>query len=355
MKKIFLALSLTLALAACSGADTTPAESEATVLPAEAGEPSLTSDPLMAEGDALPPPEGSLSTPVEPPPAPELPPVPEISDSSSTETATETSASSDTSTSTASEASADSVPPPVTPEGSPQTKAMPPVVAGAANTDRNVYQDYKEYQDRVKTRSQSESELEARSLFPHEDGAFQLGFDYIYKPFDGYDFDPGVGVKTAESQGGALNFNYFPLRSLSYGRLGIGAQVAAYWTKFEYAVGGATQKNSKHSIDTYGARLIYEFDYFLGQALVPFAYYAYDQVRVRPYTLAEAGISYPGVRFNSQSYGAGAHLNLNRLESTTASRALATSGIRKFYLSYTFQQRAENTGSSHYLGLRFEY
>jgi hypothetical protein len=306
MKKIFLALSLTLALAACSTTDTTPAESEATVLPAEAGEPTLTSDPLMAEGDALPPPDGALSTPVEPPPAPELPPVPEISDSSSTasETATESSASSDTDTSTASETSASSepIPPPAEPAAA-AAKALPPVVAGAGATkpDRNVYQDYREYQDRVKTRSQSESELEARSLFPHEDGAFQVGFDYIYKPFDGYDFDPGVGVQTAESQGGALNFNYFPLRSLSYGRLGVGAQVAAYWTKFENTVGGVTEKSSKHSIDTYGARLIYEFDYFLGQIVVPFAYYAYDQVRVRPYTLASAGVSYPGDHFNSQS------------------------------------------------------
>jgi hypothetical protein len=353
MKKIFLALSVTLALAACSGADTTPSESEATVLPAETGEPSLSSDPLMAEGDALPPPEGSLSTPVEPPPAPEVPPVPDLAESSSTET----SASTDTATASSTEtAVSEPVPPPSTPS-TPSAEALPPVVAGAGATkpDRNVYQDYREYQDRVKTRAQSESELEVRSLFPHEDGAFQLGLDYIYKPFDGYDFDPGTAIRTAESQGGALSFNYFPLRSLSYGRLGVGAQVAAYWTKYEHTLGTVTDTNSKHSIDTYGARLIYEFQYFLGQLVVPHAFYAYDQVRVRPYTYAQAGVSYPGTRFNSQSYGGGLHLNLNRLESKAASRALATSGIRKFYLSYTYLQRAENTGSSHYLGLKFEY
>lgn len=348
MKKIFLALSLSLALAACSSADTAPSESEALVLPAEAGEPSLSSDPLMAEGDALPPPEGSLSTPVETPPAPEVPPVPDLADTSSTAT--------DTSASTDAASASEPVPPPSVPS-TPSAEVLPPVVAGAGATkpDRNVYQDYREYQDRVKTRAQSESELEARSLFPHEDGAFQIGFDYIYKPFDGYDFDPGTAVRTAESQGGALNFNYFPVRSLSYGRLGLGAQVAAYWTKFEHVVGGVADSNSKHSIDTYGARLIYEFQYFLGQLVVPHAFYAYDQVRVRPYTYAQAGVNYPSTRFNSQSYGGGLHLNLNRLESTTASRALATSGIRKFYLSYTYLQRAENTGSSHYLGLKFEY
>jgi hypothetical protein len=352
MKKIFLALSLTLALAACSGADTTPSESEATVLPSEAGEPSLSSDPLLAEGDALPPPEGSLSTPVEPPPAPEVPPVPDMADSSST--ATETSASTETATASATETAASE---PVPPPSTPSTEALPPVVAGAGATkpDRNTYQDYREYQDRVKTRAQSESELEARSLFPHEDGAFQLGLDYIYRPFDGYDFDPGVAVRTANSQGGALSFNYFPVRSLSYGRLGVGAQVAAYWTKYEHTSGAVTETNSKHSNDTNGARLIYEFQYFLGQTVVPHVFYAYDQVRVRPYTYAQAGVSFPGTRFNSQSYGGGLHLNLNRLESTAASRALATSGIRKFYLSYTYLQRAENTGSSHYLGLKFEY
>lgn len=354
MKKIFLALSLTLALAACSSADTTPAESEATVLPAESGEPSLSSDPLMAEGDALPPPEGTLSTPVEPPPAPEVPPLPEVSDSS---TATETSASTstDTATSSATESTASSEP--VPPASTPSTEALPPVVAGAGATkpDRNVYQDYREYQDRVKTRAQSEHELEARTLFPHEDGAFQLGLDYIYKPFSSYDFDPGAAVSTAESQGGALSFNYFPVRSLSYGRLGIGAQIAAYWTKYSHTVGSVTDSNSKHSIDTYGARLIYEFQYFLGQTFVPHVFYAYDQVRVRPYTYTQTGISYPGSRFASQSYGGGMHLNLNRLESGAASKALATSGIRKFYLSYTYLQRSENTGSSHYLGLKFEY
>lgn len=354
MKKIFLALSLTLALAACSSADTTPTESEATVLPAEAGEPSLSSDPLMAEGDALPPPEGSLSTPVEPPPAPEVPPVPDLADAS---TATETSSFTDTSTASATEtAASEPVPPPSTPS-TPSAEALPPVVAGAGATkpDRNVYQDYREYQDRVKTRSQSESELEARTLFPHEDGAFQIGLDYIYKPFGDYDFDPSVAVSTADSQGGALSFNYFPVRSLSYGRLGVGAQVAAYWTKYQHTAGGVTETNSKHSIDTYGARLIYEFQYFLGQLIVPHAFYAYDQVRVRPYSYAAAGVNYTGTRFTSQSYGGGLHLNLNRLESSAASRALATSGIRKFYLSYTYLQRSENTGSSHYLGLKFEY
>lgn len=346
MKKIFLALTVTLALAACSSADTAPSESEAMVLPAES-EPSLSSDPLMAAdaGDALPPPEGSLSTPVEPPPAPELPPVPDMANSSPT----------DTSTASAGGSAAPSEPLPSV--STPPAEALPPVVAGAGATkpDRNTYQDYREYQDRVKTRSQSEAELEARTLFPHEDGAFQLGLDYVYKPFGDYDFDPGLAVRTADSQGGALSFNYFPVRSLSYGRLGVGAQVAAYWTKYENTVAGITDKSTKHSMDTYGARLIYEFQYFLGQMLVPHVFYAYDKVRVRPYTYTQAGVNYPGSRFASQSYGGGVHLNLNRLESGAASKALATSGIRKFYLSYTYLQRAENTGSSHYLGLKFEY
>lgn len=348
MKKIFLALSLAIALAACSSADTAPAESEGTVLPLEAGEPSLSSDPLMAESDALPPPEGGLSTPVDIPPAPEVPPVPDLADVS---TATETSSSIGTS------ASSEPVPPPSTPSTPSVSEALPPVVAGAGATkpDRNTYQDYREYKDRVKTRAQSESELEARALFPHEDGAFQLGIDYIYRPFSEYDFNPGAAKTTAESQGGALSFNYFPVRSLSYGRLGVGAQVAAYWTKYENTVSGTTVSNSKHSIDTLGARLIYEFQYFLGQTLVPHVFYAYDQVRVRPYSLAQAGVNFPGTRFNSQSYGGGLHLNLNRLESGAASRALASSGIRKFYLSYTYLQRPEDTGSSHYLGLKFEY
>jgi hypothetical protein len=198
--------------------------------------------------------------------------------------------------------------------------------------------------------------LEQRSLIAHEDGAFQLAFDYGHDAFSQFDFDPTTSQKFAESKGATLGFNYFPLRSLSLGRLGAGVQASTYWSKFEYDVGGRNESTpGKRAIDVFGARLIYEFQYFLGQVVVPFAYLGYDQVRVKSLAYPAAGISYPASRFNSQAYGGGAHINLNRLESSAASRALASSGIRKFYLTYTYLQRDVNTGPGHYLGLRFEY
>lgn len=258
--------------------------------------------------------------------------------------------------------------PPPPPEYTPEPEApsvasappasLPPVVEspGAPKGDRNIRQEYEEYKDRAQTRADAEEDFEQRSLFPHEDGAFQFGADYAYKPFSEFDFDPSTAKKNADLFGVALNFNYFPVRSLSYGRLGVGASGASYWAKFDFSSGGVERSEKKKNfITTYGGRLIYEFQYFLGQFFVPFAFYGYDKVNIRDLQYTLGGANYPKQSFNSQSYGAGAHFNLNRLESSTASKALAGSGIRKFYLTYTFLQRAESTGAGHFLGLRFEY
>lgn len=336
--KAFYALALAVLLVGCSTTETSPPDSETLVL-SESAEPDMSSDTLFAPDEAPTSDSASLATPVEPssdaepllsqptPPAIEpLPPLPSVES-----------------------------PPSVAEEAT--APAMPPVVQapGATNPNRNIRQEFEEYKDQAKTRARAEDEYIDRSLFAHEDGAFQFGFDYAYRPFEDFDFNPGVGTKFAENQGGALAFNYFPLRSLSYGRLGVGAQAAAYWSKLTFIQGnGLPETTNRHTLDTIGGKLIYEFQYFLGQIVVPYAFYGYDMVRVKSVQL-DGGINYPARRFNSQSYGAGAHLNLNRLEGRAASKALASSGIRKFYLSYTLLQRAESTGASHFLGLRFEY
>lgn len=361
MRKLYL-LGLAFALVACSGSETAPVESEATVLPAESTEPALSSDPFMSPeqtpastADAIPAPDtgSELATPVADaapsaePPTLDLPPAAGLEVAQPTPPAAPVVPEPSTEPMPEPEAVVQAAP------ASPTT--APAVVPSPAQNDRNIYQDYAEYQDRVKNRAQAEDELDRRTLFPHEDGAFQLGLDYGQNAFSNYDFDPGPLKKSVDTQGAVLSFNYFPVRSLSYGRLGLGLQGAAYFAKFDFQTAAGPDVSKRHAIDTYGGKLIYELQYFLGQTFVPFAYYGYDKVRVRPFSLASANVNYPATSFTSANYGAGLHLNLNRLEGSAASKALASSGIRKFYLSYTFQQRAEDTGAGHYLGLRFEY
>lgn len=233
---------------------------------------------------------------------------------------------------------------------------VPPTTPGGGSP-RNVRQDYKEYQDRNETRAQMEDELAQRALFAHEGGAWQFGIDYAHNAFADFDVDTGTGVSQPDTQGGELSLTYFPLRDLDLGRLGVGARGGAYWSEFESVAGTTPISNKKLSFTSYGARLTYEFQYWIGQTFVPFAYYGYNQVAFRGYSEARSNVNYAKRTFGSSNYGAGLSLNLNRLEASSASKALASTGIRKFYLTYTFQQRSddENTGSGHYLGLRFEY
>jgi hypothetical protein len=387
MRKVLLA-ALALSLVACAHKKTAPAPTEVSALPSDTG------TGTTASGDELPPPAG-LSTPSASDSAtatatePETPLATDVvapPESISSATATSTAASDQKNDSLLAEPTAPTPPPPppvdtlessaddtstdtasstqtepeapVAPSASAAVTPPPPVVAAPPGTSekRNIYQDYKEYKDRAKVREEAENSYESRALFPHEDGAYQFGIDFVYQPFHKFDFDPSAtGQKFADSLGGQLSFGYFPLRSLSYGRLGVSVDVAAYWTKYTYTTGDVVDSSRKHSIDTYGARLVYEFDYWIGQTVVPFAFYGVNQAKVHAFSLSTAGVAYPSRTLSFQDYGGGLNLNLNRLEPSDSSTALADDGIRKFYLTYTLTQNSLDTGLTNYLGLRFEY
>ena len=244
----------------------------------------------------------------------------------------------------------------------PATSPMP--TAKQDPTKYDTDQEYKEYAAKEETRKARQKAYDERALFPHEDGALQISLDYPRNAFPNYDFDPTIINKGYPTQGGTLSINYFPLRSLSYGRFGIGVQAGAYWTKFAITTTqNLVDSSTVHSFDAYGAKVIYEFDYFLGQILVPWAFYAMDKVKARPYSLGIANsngsttsfANYPGRTFERQTFGGGLNFNLNRVEPVTASRALANVGIRKTYLAYTYLAETAGSGASHFLGLRFEY
>jgi hypothetical protein len=348
MKKVYLLSCLI--FAACASTETTPTSADGS-LP-QASESGLSSDPFLdiseqpvEAREVADSTESSLATPVDssdtgsaestlaqptpPGPPPPPPPTPTVSPAPTEAAPT----------------AAQNVPPPVVQS------------ASASQDERTLYQEYLEYQDQRKNRDRVDESLESRSLFAHEDGAWQLGLDYGHEAFQGFDFDPTANSRVlADTKGGTLSVTHFPVRSLSYGRLGLGLQASVYWSKFEFfRTDGTPDTTQKHVMDTIGGKAIYEFQYFVGQILVPFALYGYDSVRVRSFQLPVVGGSYPKQTINSQNYGGGVHLNLNRLERRAASRALATSGIRKFYLSYTYQKREMNEVADHFLGLRFEY
>lgn len=238
----------------------------------------------------------------------------------------------------------------------PAQSAALPAPAKAKEPPKDIYEQYEEYRKNTDARTEAETEFNRRSYFAHEDGAFQLGIDYAYQPFDGYNVNKNGTKASINSTGGALSFGYFPVRSMSYGRFGLVGVGGFYLGKYEFVSNtGAIDTTRKPAFLTYGGRAVYEFQYWLAQMFVPFAFYGYDQVKYQGYTSAAAGVSYPKDSFDSKNYGGGFHLNLNRLEPTVASKALVSSGVRKFYLTYTFLQRDKIPQGSHYLGLRFEY
>lgn len=240
----------------------------------------------------------------------------------------------------------------------PPTSVMPS--AKVAPSKHDTYEEYRQYREREASRKEVQDAYDDRTLFPHEDGAFQLSLDYSRNAFPGMSFNSINSFLQTETEGGTLSFLYFPIRDLAYGRLGLGPTGSAYWTKYTYNDPGtlSSQSTSKtNSIRAFGARAVYEFDYWLGQTLVPFAYYGFDKVTLRSFDRTASGVVVKPRSFDSQYYGGGLHLNLNRLEPKSASRGLASVGIRKVYLSYSYLARMSGTNGTgtHGLGLRFEY
>lgn len=342
MKKLFL---LGLVLVACSDVEVAPQEgNDAMSLPAPQVEGEST--PVAAAEATTPPAmesssESALSMPVDAEKAPEVSAQPTVA---KTEINSEPS-------------------PMESPKISMPESSLPPPAGMKAKAKKekdsgpkkSIYEQYDDYRATSDARMKEEEEFKRRELFAHEDGAFQLGFDYAYKPFREYDYDRTGGVKKQEATGGVISFGYFPFRSLDYGRAGLSLAAGGYWARYENFVAGRVDASRKLAFVTFGGRATYELQVWLAQMVVPFAFYGYEQIRYQGYSLAAAGVDYKKNTFNAQNYGGGFHFNLNRLEPYTASSALVSSGVRKFYITYTALQRISEKGLDHYLGLRFEF
>jgi hypothetical protein len=304
-------------------------------------------DPLLASDPALPsptPPRGDSSIGLSGEPSKEslLPPIPEPPPLSDEPQAT---GSSDM-------AGTDALGGAETPTAAP----MPPV-----QPRKSLRKEYREFRSKRDNREADEQELADRALFFHEDGAQQLQIDFQPGAFSDFDFDPGTAERKLSTKGGKMAFLYYPLRSINTGRLGVGLEGGAFWAKYSFTTGSGSSaisdSSTKLALYTYGLKAVYEAQFLVGQVVVPFAAVGYERVNARPFQLASASVNLPKRRFYSSTYGAGLLLNLNRLESDAASRSLGSTGIKKFYLAYTYLRRSDdfNAGDGHALGLRFEF
>lgn len=187
-----------------------------------------------------------------------------------------------------------------------------------------------------------------RELALHEGGKLHLGMDFAYHAFAGYDFDPTAGEKTMDTDGGILQLMYSPLTH-GYGRLSFGPVGGYYYTKAAQGFSGLSP-----SFLTYGGEIQYSMLYMLGQLFVPMILGGYEQVVIHPYI--NNGTTVHSDKFTRSYWGGGIAMNLNRLEQSAASHALADIGIRKFYLVLTWKvpQKVGTQGNG-LLGLRFEF
>lgn len=253
----------------------------------------------------------------------------------------------------------------------------------AAGAPKDIYDEYADYLEKTDNRQSEEDTMKMRARFPHENGGWQIGLEYIHRAFGEYNWnakgDPasiqGNAALNADTQGLMFSFGHFPLRSMTLGRFGVIAQGGVYLTKFivdtpQFNAAGQITNNVRNEAKrqsgmSYGLRAVYEFQYWIGQLFVPYVTAGLDMVRLQGYQIGvvagNTGVSrsvlnFPAQNFTSQSYGAGLHFNLNRVEPLTGSRSLVNVGVKKFYLSYLALQRiGALSGLTHSLGLRFEF
>jgi len=239
------------------------------------------------------------------------------------------------------------------------TPSVPPPVVDAPTPAgrRDQRQALKEYQDRQQSLARDDDEIDERANYAHEGGAWQIALEYDLTGVQAPAASITGTVSDTNTAGGAASLTYFPLRGIDSGRLGVGARLGAYLSSYDTVNGSVSNSSSKKlSAITYGLRGSYEFQYWIAQLFVPFVFVGYDQVSTKDFADAKTSVRVAGSKFGSVNYGAGLNFNLNRLEPQSASKSLVSTGIRKFYLSYTFMQRSGDlTGASHFLGLRFEY
>ena len=206
----------------------------------------------------------------------------------------------------------------------------------------------KEFEDyhSAKEKRDNTTFIKEHLFYDHADQ--HVGIDFIFNDLNQFNHSTQPDTKVNFSTN-SLNLSYalFLLQSRFIGRLGLGLHSGFIFVKDT----SSKESSIKHRFTTVGPFLTYEAKFLIGQFFVPFVNIGYDVV----FNGTEIG----NKNFNTLVWSVGFLLNLNRLDTKTASNALANTGIRKFNLSVALSSRQgkQDTESSQSLGLglRFEY
>ncbi len=184
----------------------------------------------------------------------------------------------------------------------------------------------------------------------HEGSRNHVQLSWVIDAFPDRNYAPANAVKpkTMPLTGAKFQYQYFPVAG-KMGRLGFGPSGGMY-----YASKSKTSGEPARAF-TYGAKATYEFQYWVAQLFVPFVDFGVEHANLSSFdydqNLATHNVA-PAANFTSSFYSLGLMLNLNLLEPDAASRAIASNGIKKFYLAYAAENRE---GWNHNLGVRFEF
>ena len=206
-----------------------------------------------------------------------------------------------------------------------------------------------EYEAYVKKKEEEVNEDRLRQRVFHEGAKNNIAFDITLDDLNKYNWGPDSGLPNS-SYGVNLGYNAVPWRSKRIGRFAIGLNAGII----------GLSRSSGHFRTAFfqaGPRASYELKFMTAQAIVPTAFIGYDRLfnQIKGQNLrvgAEQSL-------NSLVFGGGILINLNRLDSSTGTKSLVSTGIRKFNLALLYQSRKGDTtsqSSSFFsAGFRFEY
>ena len=188
----------------------------------------------------------------------------------------------------------------------------------------------------------------------HYEGAKnQLSIEVALEDFSNFTYPLSEEASSGEDKIDTLSFflSYilYPLPRLKFGRIGIGGRIGV--------VGKNDFSQSYPFFITLGPKVSYAANFMVGQLIVPVVELGYEKVFNRIDSGSNSDID--AEDFNTTILGLGLLINLNQLDAHAAMDSMASSGIRKYYLSLMYQSRSgdkEGYGSGAYVaGIRFEF
>lgn len=245
-----------------------------------------------------------------------------------------------------------------------------------ADADKSTGELFDEYQAKRKMEDDKEKLARRKEMVRHEASRNHFEIDYVPNGFANFNFGgitpSGLSPTplSETSSGISIEWIYF-LLTHGPGRFGFGPAAAMYRAQPNVNLHGTAP-----DFTTIGLKATYEFQFLFNQLLVPFIVGGIDYVNLGPYTNNQAasafnapnipnggpfinGTAVSGGSAYTPYFGVGLAINLNPLEWKAASDSLISTGIRKYYLAFTYQDRTNANpnyaGRSLFIGIRFEY